>query len=183
MASSCAREQVIAARRRFGPHLAPHLLRVSLQLGLLHPLVFQLQRVAHLLRLELLGQQAFHAALVVGRQVHLADQHALEQHAVGGQARAQLGLQRLLDFGALGGEDLAHRVAREHLVDHVLHRRLHDLRVQAGRQRARRRRDARGIERIAHGEVDADGEPFDGLHRRGPGGARDLCRPVDAIAQ
>ena len=120
-----------------GGLLALDLVGLGFERGLLDLLVLQFEREAHLLAREFLGEQRLHAALVVGRQVDLADLHVAQHDAVGGQLRTQFGLDHLLDLGALGREDLAHRVAREHAVDHAAHRGRDDLAVDVGRQVAR----------------------------------------------
>ena len=178
---TCGDDLLVA--RGLGVLLAPHLLGLGLERGFLHALVLQLQRVAHLLGLELFGQQLLHAGAVVGRQVDLADLHRAQHDAVGGELGLQLGLDRLLDIGALAGEDLAHRVAREHLVDDALHGGLDDLAVAVVRQVPRHRCDARRVQRIAHRQVHADRQAFHRLERRFAVGLHALQRPVDLVAQ
>jgi hypothetical protein len=144
---------------------------------------FQVERVAHLVGFEFLGQQALHAGAVFGRQIDLAELHAFEQQAIGRQLGFELGLDRLLDLGAFVGEDLAHRVLGEHAVDHALHRRLHHLAGQIGRQVTRHLRHALGIHRVAHGEVDAERQTLHRLERRIAGDLAALQRAVDLITQ
>ena len=102
-AEAAARETVIAAKAQ--------------EEAMKHVLPFKQRQI----------EQRIHAPSVFARQVDLADQHAAQGETVGREARAQLGLDRLLDLDALGGEDLAHRIACEGLVDGALHRRLDDL--------------------------------------------------------
>ena len=71
-----------------GGLLAAHLLGLAVELHFLHPLVLELQRVAHLLGRELLGEQPVHAAPVVGGQVDLAHLHRAQHDAVGGELAA-----------------------------------------------------------------------------------------------
>lgn len=132
-----ARGNHLFARSGFGGDFAANLVCRCVQLGFLHALVLELQRVAHLLGGQFLGQQAVHAAAVFSGQVHLADLHAAKHHAIGREAGAQFGLDDLCDLGALGREDLPHRVAGEHLVDQALHCGCHDVAVHVVGQVAR----------------------------------------------
>ncbi len=143
----------------------------------------QIKRVLHLLAGKLLGEQALHAVPIVGRQVDLADLDVAQNDAVGRQPRLQLGLDRLLDFGPLGREDLAHRVTREHLVDHALRGRLDDLGADVVRQALGERGNLERIDRVAHRQVGAEREAFDRLQRRGPVGAAHLRRTPALVAQ
>src|SRR5258706_1278878 len=92
-----ARRDQLLERRSLGRLLATHPRGFRLELGLLHPLLLELERVAHLLGGELLGEQRLHAAAGVGREVDLAAQHVAQPDAVGGQLGAQLPLDRLPD--------------------------------------------------------------------------------------
>ena len=93
-------------------------------------------------------------------------------------------LDRLLDLGALGREDLAHRVAREHAVDHAVHGRLDELRRRRRRGRSRAiADDARRIERVAHRHVDAERQALDRLERRAAVRRRAVGRMEDLVAQ
>ena len=163
---------------RGGGGLALDLVGQRVQFGFAHALVLELQRVAHLGRFQLFGQQLVHAAAVLLGQLHLADLHGAQQQAVGRHPAAQFGLNRGLDFSAFGGEDLAHRVARQHFVDHALHRGLHHLRANVFGQVLGHRGDLGGVQRIAHRQVDAEGQAFHRLK-----GRLSRLRAVDLVAQ
>ncbi len=167
----------------FGGHFAAHLVGTRVELGLLHALVLELQRVAHLLGGQFFGQQAVHAAAVLGGQVHLADLHMAQHDAVAGQAGAQFALDVLLDLGALGREDLAHRVAGKHLVDQALHGRLDDLGADVVGQVARAGGHGGRVQRVAHAQVQAEGQAFDRLQRSAARGLAHLFGAVGLVAQ
>ena len=168
---------------RFGGLLAPHFFRFGDELGFLHLFGFELECVAHLFGFELFGEQFFHAGTVVGGQVDLAHLHRAQHDAVGAELGFQLGLDRLLDFSALAGENFTHGVAREDLVDDASHRRLDDIGVQVVRQVPRHRGDLGGVERVAHRQIDADRQPFDRLERRLAVGLGALRGVIDLITQ
>jgi hypothetical protein len=173
----------LLARRGLGADLAPDLLRLRGELGLLDLLLLEVERVLHLLAGEFLCEQALHAPAVVGGEVDLADLHVAQDDAVGREARLQLVLDRGLDLAALGREDLAHRVAREHLVDDALRRRLDDLGADVVGQALGEHPDLERIDRVANRQVGAEREPLDRLQRRRPVGAAHLRRAPALVAQ
>ncbi len=169
-------------RGRLGELLAARLLGLAVERHLFHALVFQLQRVAHLLARELLGQELVHAATVFGGQVDITDEHVTQGDAVRAQAGLQLFFYRLLDLDALGREDLAHGVAREHLVNDAGDGGLHDLRIDVLGQLRRHLAQARRIDRIAHREIHAERKPLEGLQRGGPRRLGDVRGPIGLVA-
>ena len=89
---------------------------------------------------------------------------------------AQLLLDVVLDLDALVGEDLAHRVLGERAVQDAVDDRLDQILADVGGQRLRDVGDAVAVERVAHGDRDADRQALDGLERRRAVGGR-RCRP------
>ena len=73
---------------RLGRLLAPDLVRVGLELGLLDLLLLELERVAHLLGRELLGEQRLEPVLVLVGQIDVPDEHVAQHDAVGRAASA-----------------------------------------------------------------------------------------------
>ena len=123
-----------------------------LQRLLLHLLLLELQRVAHLL-----GRPAPRPAAPPGRSRYFSGRstwprNSDAQHdAVLGQQRPQLLLDVLLNLDALVGEDLAHRVLGQRPVQHAVDHRLDQLLADVGRQPLGDVGDAIAIERIANG--------------------------------
>ena len=163
----------------FGGHFAAHLVGVGVQLGFLHALVFQLQRVAHFFGGQLFGQQAVHAPAVLGGQIHLADLQAAQRDAIGRQAGAQLGFDDLRDLGTLGREDFTHRVAGEHLVDQALHGGFDNVGAHVVGQVAGLDGGRVGVQRIAHAQIQPQRQAFHRLQRRA---ARGLAHGFGAVA-
>ena len=100
-----------------------------------------------------------------------------------GQLRAQFALDDLLDLGALAREDLAHRVAREHAVDHAAHGRRDHVAADVGGQVAGDRADAGRVERVVRGNLDADRQALDRLERRAAARRRAVLRAVHLLVQ
>jgi hypothetical protein len=169
----------LLAGRGFGGHFAAHLVGVGVQLGFLHALVLELQRVAHLLGRQLLGQQAVHAPAVLGGQIHLADLQAAQRDAIGRQAGAQLGFDDLRNLGTLGREDFTHGVAGKHLVDQALHSGLDDVGAYVVGQVACFDGGRVGVQGVAHAQVQPQRQPFHRLQRRAAGG---LAHGFGAVA-
>ena len=157
----------LLARGGVGRGLPADLVCLGLERDLLDLLLLQLERVAHLLGLQFLGKQLLHAVAVVRREIDVADLHRLEGDAVGSELGTQFVFDAALDFLALGGEDLAHRVARERVIGHALHLRSDDLGIDIGRQAAGDTRHLAGIDAVAHRDIDAQRQSFNRLVGRG----------------
>src|SRR5258707_2378793 len=97
-----ARRDQLLERRSLRRLLAAHPRGFRLELGLLHPLLLELERVAHLLGGELLGEPRLPAAAVGGRPAGLAHPHVGARGAAGGPLGAHLGPDRLAGPRAVG---------------------------------------------------------------------------------
>ena len=153
----------LGLRFGLGLLLALHLLGVGLELGLLDLLFLQFERVLHLLRRQLFGEQAFHALAVLGREIDVAEEDRADVDAVLGKLVAQLLFDHALQFGALFREDLFHREFAESSVEDAVHYRLDQVLAHVAREAAGDLGDAVGIERVADAQFQADGETFDRL--------------------
>ena len=175
----------------FGSFFTANLVGVRLQRGLLRLLFLELERVAHFFGFQFFGQQLFHACLVFLGQRDLANGDAAQRDAVRRQLGLEFRLDGLLDLGAPRRKDLAHRVAREYLVDHALHRRFDDGAVDIGRQRSGNGGHTVSVERVAHRQVHAERQSFHRLERLLIAAARaiylveqgELTQPVHARHQ
>ena len=76
---------------------------------------------------------------------------------------AELIGEGLLDLHALGGEDLADGVLGEVAVEHAVDDGLDEVPAHVLGQLAARCGDAGRVERVADGDVDAEGQALDGL--------------------
>ena len=166
---------------RLGRLLPPHLVGLGLELRLLHLGLLELERIADLLGLELLGEELPHAGAILRRQIHLSHVHAAEHKPYRRKLRRQLGHDFLLNLGALAREDLARRVPGKQGVHDPLHGRADEIGVEVVRKLLRQLRDASAVDRPPHRQVDSDRQTLVRLERRRARGARALHRPVHLL--
>ena len=117
-----------------GGLLAGDLGGVGLQLRLLHLLLLELQRVVHLLGRQLLGEHPFQARAVLRRQIDVPEVERAHGDPVLAEEIAELGLDVVLNLDPLVGEDLAHRVPRQRVVEHAVDHRLDQIGADVGRK-------------------------------------------------